>query len=37
MRDAKKKASEEYEEFNKTQKVESDFDKSIKKLIDNNK
>lgn len=36
MRDAKKKASEEYEAFNKTQKIESDFDKSIKKLIDSN-
>lgn len=35
MKDAKKKASEEYEAFNKTQKIESDFDKSIKKLIDN--
>lgn len=34
MKDAKKKASEEYEAFNKTQKIESDFDKSIKKLID---
>lgn len=37
MKDAKKKASEEYEAFNKTQKIESDFDKSIKKLMDNNK
>lgn len=36
MRDAKKKASEEYEAFNKTQKIESDFDKNIKKLIDSN-
>lgn len=36
MKDAKKKASEEYEAFNKTQKIESDFDKSIKKLIDSN-
>ena len=35
MKDAKKKASEEYEAFNKTQKIESDFDKSIKKIIDN--
>lgn len=34
MKDAKKKASEEYEAFNKTQKIESDFDKNIKKLID---
>lgn len=37
MTDAKTKASEEYEAFNKTQKIESDFDKSIKKLIDKNK
>lgn len=37
MKDAKKKASEEYEAFNKTQKIDSDFDKSIKKLIDSNK
>lgn len=37
MKDAKKKASEEYEAFNKTQNIESDFDKSIKKLIDSNK
>ena len=29
---AEKKASDEYEEFNKTQKVISDFDKEIKKL-----
>lgn len=35
MKDAKKKALEEYEAFNKTQNIESDFDKSIKKLIDN--
>ena len=35
MKDAKKKASEEYEAFNKTQKIESDFDKSIKELLDN--
>lgn len=35
MKDAKKKASEEYEAFNKTQNIESDFDKSIKKLINN--
>lgn len=34
MKDAKKKASEEYEAFNKTQKIESDFDKSIKKFIE---
>lgn len=37
MKDAKKKVSEEYDAFNKTQNIESDFDKSIKKLIDKNK
>lgn len=36
MKDAKKKASEEYEAFNKTQKIISDFDRSVKKLIDSN-
>ena len=36
MRDAKKKASEEYEAFNKTQKIESDFDRSVKKFINSN-
>ena len=30
--EVEKKASEEYEEFNKTQKIISDFDKEIKKL-----
>ena len=30
---ADKKALEEYEEFNKTQPIESDFDKVIKRLI----
>ena len=30
---AKEKASKEYEEFNKTQKIESDFDKEMKKLL----
>ena len=30
---AKEKASKEYEEFNKIQKIESDFDKEIKKLL----
>ncbi|MBW1649771.1 MAG: virulence RhuM family protein [Deltaproteobacteria bacterium] len=30
---AKQKASLEYEEFNKTQKIESDFDKEIKKIL----
>ena len=33
--DAEKKAFEEYNEFNKTQKIESDFDNEIKKLLDN--
>jgi len=31
---AKQKASAEYEEFNKIQKIESDFDKEMKKLLD---
>ena len=35
--EAKTKAYEEYEEFNKIQKIESDFDKQIKKLLENNK
>ncbi len=30
---AKEKASKEYEEFNKIQKIESDFDKKMKKLL----
>jgi len=30
---AKKKAFLEYDEFNKTQKIESDFDLEIKKLL----
>ena len=30
---AKRKAEEEYNEFNKTQKIESDFDREIKKLL----
>ena len=30
---AKEKASKEYEEFNKIQKIESDFDKEMKKLL----
>ena len=29
---AERKAGKEYEQFNKTQKIESDFDKVIKKL-----
>lgn len=34
---AEAKAKAEYKEFNKTQKIESDFDKEIKKLLTNNK
>ena len=30
---AKEKASNEYKEFNKIQKIESDFDKEMKKLL----
>ena len=30
---AKTKASKEYEEFNKIQKIESDFDREMKKLL----
>ena len=33
---AKQKAFDEYEEFNKTQKIESDFDKEMKKVLKNN-
>lgn len=36
MQNAKDKATKEYEEFNKTQKIVSDFDKVIKKLKDKN-
>lgn len=32
---AKKKAEEEYEIFNKTQRIDSDFDKEIRGLLDN--
>ncbi len=35
--DADEKAISEYREFNKHQKIESDFDKEVKKLIDENK
>ncbi|MFS5927002.1 RhuM family protein, partial [Streptococcus agalactiae] len=35
MKTAKEKASREYVEFNKTQKINSDFEKQIKKLTDN--
>lgn len=31
---AKQKAEAEYEIFNKTQKITSDFDRSVKKMID---
>lgn len=33
--DAKKKAHAEYEEYNKHQKIESDFDRKVKKLLQN--
>jgi len=33
-KDAEQKASAEYEDFNKIQKIESDFDREIKKLLD---
>ena len=32
---AKKKAEEEYDIFNKTQRIDSDFDKEIRELLDN--
>ena len=35
-KEAAKKAEVEYKEFNKTQKITSDFDKEVKKLIENN-
>ncbi|MBU7555032.1 virulence RhuM family protein [Pediococcus ethanolidurans] len=34
MKSAKNKASKEYDEFNKTQKITSDFDKQVKNIID---
>ncbi|KRM12625.1 virulence RhuM family protein [Paucilactobacillus suebicus] len=37
MKTAKSKASAEYDEFNKTQKINSDFDKQVKKMIDSDK
>lgn len=37
MQNAKNKASVEYDEFNKTQKINSDFDKQIRKMIDSDK
>lgn len=33
---AKQKAEEEYDIFNKTQRIDSDFDKEIKQMLDNN-
>ena len=33
-KDAEQKAFAEYEDFNKIQKIESDFDREIKKLLD---
>ena len=33
---AMEKASVEYDKFNKTQKIESDFDREMKKLLKNN-
>ena len=35
--DAERKATSEYEIFNKTQKITSDFDKQVKKLLDEKK
>ena len=35
-REARLKAEAEYDTFNKTQKIESDFDKEIKKMIESN-
>ena len=32
--EAKRRASEEYDAFNKTQKINSDFDKEVKKLLE---
>lgn len=37
MPDAKAKAGAEYDEFNKTQKITSDFDKEIKKMLEGKK
>lgn len=37
MKQAQKKALEEYREFNKTQKIESDFEREIKKLSSKSK
>lgn len=35
--DADAKAISEYKEFNKHQKIESDFDREVKKMIEGNK
>ena len=35
-KDAKEKAYLEYDQFNKTQKIESDFDKQINKMLKEN-
>jgi hypothetical protein len=35
--DAKEKAIGEYKEFNKTQRIESDFEREVKKILDQNK
>lgn len=37
MADAKQKAEQEYDLFNKTQKIESDFDKQVQKLLKDSK
>jgi hypothetical protein len=36
-KEAERKVFDEYNEFNKTQKIESDFDREIKKLLENKK
>lgn len=36
MKQAQAKASEEYDIFNKTQPINSDFDKQIKQILDKN-
>ena len=37
MKEARQKASDEYNIFNKTQKITSDFDKQIKNMLDDSK
>ena len=34
MSQAEQKALAEYQEFNKTQKIESDFEKEVKKMLE---